>query len=450
MSSDPDLIIIGAGIAGLSAAVALSRKGLDVTILEARDRLGGRVFTQWDDCFNVPVELGAEFIHGCPREIWDLLREINGNAKELSGENWCFLEGRLKPCDFFAEVNRLFEKMDEHAPDESFLSFVERCCSDPQFDVTKRWATGYITGFHGADPAQISVHSIVKGARADEEVQAERGFRISGGYRLLADYFAKELQARKVPIHPQTLVREVRWQEGSVSVKADRVNQEVSYRAPRVLITLPLSVLQASQFEMGAVHFVPELPSPKQRALQHLAMGKVMRVVLRFRERFWDDLQPPHSAKSLSDLRFLFSQEPWFPTWWTTMPDKLPMITAWAPFPYAQEMSGEGEPYIVDKALQTMATLFGLSAHQVAKLFEKAYWHDWEQDPYSRGAYSYVKVGGESAQRDLGTPVVNTLFFAGEATDATGHNGTVHGALASAQRVVQEILGRPSSICHQV
>ena len=440
MSPEPDLVILGAGIAGLSAALALSRVGLDIILLEARDRVGGRIFTQWDDRLNVPVELGAEFIHGCPREIWDLLREINVTARKLSGENWCFLDGRLRPCDFFGEVDQLFEKMDERAPDESFLSFVQRCCPDPRFDVTKRWATGYVTGFHGADPAQISVHSIVRGARADEEVQAERGFRISGGYRLLADYFAKELQARKVPIHLQTVVRKVRWQEGSVSLVADHAEQEVLIRAPRVLITLPLAVLQASQREMGAVHFLPELPAVKQRALQRLAMGKVMRVVLRFRERFWNDLRPPHFQKPLSDLRFLFSQQPWFPTWWTTMPDKLPLLTAWAPFLDAQNLSGQSESYIVDRALQTIATLFGMSSHQLAGLFEKAYWHDWEQDPYSRGAYSYVKVGGELAQHDLGVPVGDTLFFAGEATDTSGHNGTVHGALASAQRVVHEIL----------
>lgn len=78
--------------------------------------------------------------------------------------------------------------------------------------------------------------------------------------------------------------------------------------------------------------------------------------------------------------------------------------------------------------------------HHIVSLFEKAYWHDWETDPFSRGAYSYVKVGGDSAQRDLGTPLENTLFFAGEATDVAGHNGTVHGALASAQRAVREIL----------
>jgi len=84
--------------------------------------------------------------------------------------------------------------MDEHAPDESFLSFVQRCCPSPDFDLAKRWALSYITGFHAADPAQMSVHSIIKGLPADEEVQAERAFRLPNGYGSLVGYFEKELR----------------------------------------------------------------------------------------------------------------------------------------------------------------------------------------------------------------------------------------------------------------
>jgi monoamine oxidase len=440
MSSDHDLIVIGAGIAGLSSALALSRDGLRVIVLEARDRVGGRIFTQWDEELKFPVELGAEFIHGCPTEIWNLLRDLNVKPKEVSGENWCFLNGKLKPCDFFEKIDTLFEKMDEHEPDESFLSFVQRCCPELDFDLTKRWATGYVTGFHAADPAQISVHSIIKGARSDEEIQAERAFRIPNGYRALVEYFQTELSSRDVPIHLQTVVHDIHWQKGGVSVKAESAGQSIEFQASRVLVTVPLPILQGAQGEYGVIRFTPELPAQKQHALDKLAMGKVVRVVLRFRERFWERLRPRQPEKSLADLRFLFSQEPWFPTWWTTMPDKLPIITAWAPFHDAEKLCGHDDSFVIDKALQTIARLFGVSSQRVAGLFERAYWHNWENDPFSRGAYSYVKVGGDSAQRDVGAPAENTLFFAGEATDVSGFNGTVHGALASAQRAVQEIL----------
>ena len=444
MPSEIDVIVLGAGIAGLSAAHALVRAGLNIVILEARDRVGGRIFTQWDEALNTAIELGAEFIHGCPPEIWNLLRELDVRPKEVSGENWCFLDGKLKPCDFFEEIDKLFEKMDEHAPDESFLSFVQRCCPEPELELTKRWATGYITGFHAADPAQISVHSVIEGSRADEEIHAERAFRLPKGYRSLVEYFETGLRARNVPIHLRTIVRGVHWKTGSASVKAESAGQPVEFHASRVLVTVPLPILQGGQGEYGAVRFTPDWPNQKRQALDKLAMGKVVRVVLRFRERFWERLRPRQPEKSLADLRFLFSQEPWFPTWWTTMPDKLPIITAWAPFYDAEKLCEQDESFVIDRALQTIARLFGISSHRVSSLFETAYWHNWEKDPFSRGAYSYVKVGGDSAQRDLGAPVENTLFFAGEATDVSGHNGTVHGALASAQRAVQEILPKPA------
>jgi monoamine oxidase len=444
MPSEIDVVVIGAGIAGLSAALALVRAGLNIVILEARDRVGGRIFTRWDATLNTPIELGAEFIHGCPPEIWNLLRELNIKPKEVSGENWCFLDGKLRPCEFFEEIDKLFEKMDEHAPDESFLSFVQRCCPEPELELTKRWATGYITGFHAADPAQISVHSVIKGSRADEEIQAERAFRLPKGYRSLVEHFQTELLSRDVPIHLQTVVHDIHWQKGRVTVTAQSGKQSVESQASRVLVTVPLPILQGAQGEYGVIRFTPELSNQKQQALDRLAMGEVVRVVLRFHERFWDRLRPRQPDKSLADLRFLFSQEPWFPTWWTTMPDRLPLITAWAPFYDAEKLCAQDESFVIDKALQTIPRLFGISSHRVSSLFETAYWHNWEKDRFSRGAYSYVKVGGDSAQRDLGAPVENTLFFAGEATDVSGHNGTVHGALASAQRAVQEILAKPA------
>jgi len=170
-------------------------------------------------------------------------------------------------------------------------------------------------------------------------------------------------------------------------------------------------------------------------------MGKVIRVTLRFRQRFWDDLRPPHSteSKSLANMSFLLSHEDWFPTWWTTMPEKLPIITAWAPFHCAERLSGKSTDFIVDKCLHSLSRVLKLSRSELESLLAHAYWHDWQSDPFSRGAYSYVRVGGDNAQQALAAPVESTLFFAGEATDVSGHNGTVHGAIASGHRAAREI-----------
>ena len=162
---------------------------------------------------------------------------------------------------------------------------------------------------------------------------------------------------------------------------------------------------------------------------------------LRFRERFWDSIRPAAGrGKSLADLSFLLSQHDVFPTWWTTMPEKLPIITAWAPFRHAETLSGMGEPYVADQAVQALSEVLGQNRNYVDILANAAFTHDWQTDPFARGAYSYVKVGGMNAPQALGAPVENTLFFAGEATDVSGNTGTVHGAIASANRAVKELL----------
>jgi monoamine oxidase len=211
--------------------------------------------------------------------------------------------------------------------------------------------------------------------------------------------------------------------------------------ARRVLVTLPLALLKAPIGEVGVVEFTPPLPQEKVESLDKLEMGKVIRVVLRFRHRFWDEIRPSgDQSKTLSDMSFLFSQDEWFPTWWTTMPEKFPIITGWAPFRSAERLSGQSHAFVTQRSLQTLGRLLGVDWKKLETWLEAAYFHDWQSDPFSRGAYSYGKVGADGAQQGLAAPVENTLFFAGEATDTSGHNGTVHGAIASANRAAREIL----------
>ena len=163
-------------------------------------------------------------------------------------------------------------------------------------------------------------------------------------------------------------------------------------------------------------------------------------MVLRFRERFWESIKPSaRSRKNLSGMSFLFSQSEWFPTWWTTIPEESPAITAWAPFRSAERLSGQSEQFVTEHALQTLSDLLGPGVHELQELLERSYLHDWQSDPFSLGAYSYGKVGADGAQQAIAAPLDNTVFFAGEATDTTGHNGTEHAAIASGYRAAKEI-----------
>jgi monoamine oxidase len=442
----PDVIVIGAGASGVSAATALASAGLSITLLEARDRIGGRIFTLQDPKLHAPIELGAEFIHGLPPEILDLLKSRHIQIGEVDGDNWCVDEVRISPCDFFSDVDQILQKMKHHKnADESFTDFLKRYSSrlpdTPSLRRAKQWAMGYVSGFNAADPALVGVNWLVLGMHAEEQIEGDRAFRAEHGYADLIEIFQQQLQESGVSLQKSTTVESIQWRPGQVEITASGANGTAMFFAPRVVITVPIGVLQSQADDKGAIRFIPELPREKQDAIRNIAMGKVIRVTLRFRERFWKDL--PHSreqyAKSMDGMSFLFSHDDWFPTWWTTAPVKLPLLTAWAPFHCASRLSGQSESFVVERSVATLHRLLGMRVQELEGLLEYAYFHDWQTDPFSRGAYSYGKVGGIQAPQALAAPVDNTLFFAGEATDVDGLNGTVHAAIASGRRAALEI-----------
>jgi monoamine oxidase len=436
-----DVLIIGAGAAGLSAALELSRAGVRVEILEARDRVGGRMFTLHDAMLNHHIELGAEFVHGLAPEIWLPVQQHNLKVTEVHGDLWCSIDGKLDRCNFFAKADKILSAMDDdfadkNKSDESFLDFLVRRFPGKDHEEAKQWATGYVSGFNAANPGLVSARWLVDSRRADEQIEGERAFHVAGGYKSLVDILLRELNDLNVDIRLNTIVTGIKWKSGSVEILANGPQPETRFEASRTLVTLPLGVLQST----GFVRFEPDLPQQKREAMGKLAMGKVVRVALCFRERFWQDLHGTSDSRSLADASFLFSRDNFFPTWWTQMPESVPIITGWAAAKSAEKLAGMSEPAIIDKAIESLSSLLQVKKSRVESQLTASYFHDWDSDPFSQGAYSYVKVGGEGSQQTLGSPISDTLFFAGEATDISGHNGTVHGAIASGQRAAQEIL----------
>ena len=423
-------------MAGLWAARDLARAGLRVWILEARNRIGGRVFSERDRTLNREIELGAEFVHGLAPEIWQPLQEQGVALTEVDGDLWCVVNARLEPCSFLAGAERILASLDDRWPDESFSAFVARRFPGRSNDKAQQWATSYVSGFNAADPALVSVHWLAHSRRAEEQIEGDRAFRISGGYKVLLESAKKELDGLDVPVHTNIMVRRLEWHSG-VEIWASSPRGEVTFTAPRALVTLPLGVLQAAG---ESVLFDPELPPDKQAALRKLAMGKVVRVTLCFRESFWQDLRPGRGEKALEQLSFLFSPDEFFPTWWTQMPEPLPIITGWAPAGSAEKLAGLDYDRIIERAVDSLGSVLGLERSPLESQLSAAYFHDWDADPCSCGAYSYVKAGGEGSQAVLAAPVREVLFFAGEATDTSGHNGTVHGAIASGRRAAREII----------
>jgi monoamine oxidase len=208
------------------------------------------------------------------------------------------------------------------------------------------------------------------------------------------------------------------------------------------MITLPLGVFQIPPEMAGSVRFSPDLPAKRQAAAR-LASGPVVKAILRFSESFWDDAPVGVAAQADKEMRnaaFLHSPEAAFPTWWTMRPLRLPILTAWAGGPKALALAGLSNRELRKAAIDSLATLVKRRPRLLLSRLKQFQAYDWASDPFARGAYSYVTVGGASARSRLAQPIQNTLFFAGEATDTSGQASTVAGAISSGQRAARELL----------
>jgi monoamine oxidase len=183
------------------------------------------------------------------------------------------------------------------------------------------------------------------------------------------------------------------------------------------------------------VRFVPDL-TDKWRGTEALKMGTVVKLLLRFRDPVWEDA-------ALGEFGFLHTPQEPFLAWWTTRPMRTGVLTAWAGGPAAGRLAGKEPRALVETALESLSRSLSFSHSRLSELLEA--WHiaDWQHDPFSRGAYSYVGVGGLEAPQRLAEPVADTLYFAGEATHES-LSGTVGGALESGERAAEEVLRRLS------
>jgi monoamine oxidase len=432
-----DVVIIGAGVSGLAAASELRESGRSVLLLEARDRVGGRAWTRHEPDLSAPIELGAEFIHGRVPETFELLREVGKAALDTSGAHWTLQQGKLQQRgeDLFADIQNALEKsrvLDE--PDVSFETWLEGSERYGLSAAARAMARTFVEGFDAADPARVSAHFVAREWGSGGMLDAPQ-FRPLGGYSSVLSALAGALNREKIRLQLQTIVRQIRWKRGWVEIDATFLGRPFTVAAARAIITLPLAVLQAPYGSPGAVRFTPELGT-KRAALDGLAVGAVLKLSLRFRQAFWETID----AGKYQDASFFHSAETAVPTFWTPMPVRAPLLTAWIGGPKAARLCSAAMPDVVNQALASLSTIFGGRPVTEFEL-EAAYLHNWQTDPFALGAYSYVATGAEDARRLLAEPLEDTLFFAGEATDTAGEAATVAGALQTGARAAREVSG---------
>ncbi|HZO56511.1 MAG TPA: NAD(P)/FAD-dependent oxidoreductase [Bryobacteraceae bacterium] len=425
-----DVLVVGAGVAGLAATALLSRAGMKVACLEAKPTIGGRIKTERDPFCALPVETGAEFVHGLPSEILEIASTAGFTVSEIPAQAVHFNNGKVQARK---KVGGYGEDIISKIPDSVFSrdrSFDQHLERIRQSAEAKRWARAHVEGFNAASSKLVSAAWLKESSDAAGE-DGERIFRVTAGYDQVPIALLRSIGEFHSCVHLQTVVERVRWWRGSVEVhcRSDLDGSASTFHCRALLVTVPLGVLQAASTAAGAITFQPE-PERMLAAARTLCVGHVYRITFRFVDNFWS------RREELKSASFFVSHELPFPTWWPAAPTREPVLTGWAAGPATDRLRGKDRHFIVKEALQCLARILNRRIPRPANY----YFHDWSTDPYARGAYSYVPVDGMAARSRLAQPVEDTLFFAGEATETRGNNGTVHGAIASGVRAAKNIL----------
>jgi monoamine oxidase len=413
-----DVLIVGAGAAGLAAALEARRLGLSCRLIEARLRIGGRVHSSRDPAFPCPIELGAEFVHGRPRETQDWTRRFALDVYDVPDRHCWVTSWRVRRLDdFWDRLSPALVGEPLVDEDESFSTHLRRLWMSRR---NKSLARAFVQGFHAADPDELSQRALAQEtqALADENNQAGR---IYGGYGALIDELGSLTERSGCPILLGAPVTRVHWERGGVEIHTAMGH----FHAKAMILTLPPPLISRLAFEPG-------LPGEKTEAMEFLPSGAVLKPVFHFRERFWE-------KRLGADLSFAHSTRTRIPTWWTQSPFRWNVLTGWVGGPAALELSSESDDMIREIALVSLSRLCWINYERLRGLVTAFRLHNWQTDPYAQGAYSYLRTGGRDAPRIHARPLEGTLFFAGEATETSGVGGTVEGALHSGRRAARQV-----------
>lgn len=429
-----DIIIIGGGAAGLMAARTLAKAGKNMVLLEARNRLGGRIHTLENGTSLQHAELGAEFIHGDLPLTQALLHEAGIKYSPASASMWRYDDDRFIAEGHVIEYwDEFLESILQLQQDMSIEEFLQLEFSDDKYAGLRESVRRYVSGYDNADPKKASAFSIRKEWQNEHE---DAQYRIEGGYRELVNYLADEFKQAGGHIFVNAIAKDIYWGQHHVIVSTDI---GITYQAKQLLVAMPLGLLQAEAGLKATISFDPPIDY-YIKALKSLGFGAVIKVLLEFNEAFWysDEVRKMTGA-NLEDMGFLFSNEA-IPVWWTQMPVHRPLLTGWLGGPPAAERLHTSNEDMLMQALESISHMFKIDIETLKQKLLTWNVINWTADPFSRGSYSYDTVDTAEARKILSHPIGDTLFFAGEYLYEGTAMGTVEAALTSGLRAAERLL----------
>lgn len=429
-----DILVIGAGAAGLMAAYKLAQKGKKVTVLEARDRTGGRIHTIKDRDFFKQAELGAEFIHGDLPVTLALLNEAGIAYETAGGEMVRYADGKfIQGENFMEHWDLLLEKLQALEEDTSIGLFLEREFAGDKYQSMRRSVARFVSGYDTADIYQASAFALrLEWMNEDNGAQ----HRIADGYGAMIEYLTNKITEAGGAIYLNSVAKTIHWQRDYVRVTTA---DDRSYNAGKLIIALPLGVLQARQHEKGALTFEPVIKE-HMKAVGQMGFGAIIKFLLEFDSAFWeqDDVRD-RTGVDMKEITFLISDEE-VPTWWTQHPQQSALLTGWLGGLPAEAKKDCTAEELLQQALQSLGNIFKMSVEELkARLIA---WNvaNWTVEPFTRGSYSYDTIETSKARKLLMEPLDDTLFFAGEYLYDGPAMGTVEAALWSGERAAEKIL----------
>lgn len=425
MEIDAEVAVVGGGAAGLAAARLLTKHGLTCVVLEAASRLGGRIHTLRIPQWQLPIELGAEFVHGRPEPTlaFDEVELVRVPEHRVLAR----AEPSLMP-DTWKRFARAMQPARDAPAGTSVEGYVEQQGLAPaDAELVKLLVEGY----HAAPLGDVSARLIAEDALSSAD--DFRQYRTRAGYDAVLRSLERDLQAASCRVVLGARVRRIAWQRGAATLVADYQDEpeRLRVRARCTVVTASVEVLRTAPSE-GGIDFQP-VPEGLSVALAGLGMGQVTRVVLLFEQAPWLAPVAGHVPT------FIHVPDAPFDTFWRQTGEGQQQLVAWAGGPKSAALAGLDDASRVAAALRSLAQATGLGVVDCKARLLGAYSHDFNHDPFVRGAYSYVRPGASDPSRALREPFDGSLFFAGEALDLR-YPATVAGALGSGEHAARKLL----------